>query len=229
MAAPPVIDVPLIYAGELPEPTPVTITDDAGEAVNVSDVNVTTYFQVADHPTLSRSCTETEPLLGKVVVPWQVEDFIVTGPLRGTVVYTVDGKQRVAATLRGRVVMPPASFNPLASNGESSEGVVRRNFSRKRGDTWEFLFVFEYGGRRLDLTGSTWEMDLRASGPDGELLGSCTFDLTRQGAGEVIARLDDDTTGEAEPGAYFYDLQQSRGDATATPFEGVVFVSEDIS
>lgn len=107
----------------------------------------------------------------------------------------------------------------------------RQDLKWARGDTWQVRFSFlDANSAPIDLSGSTWLMQVRANTPDGTLFGTFTVATSAQASGYIDVELDEVVTKTAVPGAtYWYDIQQTKGGDVVTPVGGKIVVVADTS
>jgi hypothetical protein len=108
---------------------------------------------------------------------------------------------------------------------------ARQDFRLVRGDTWKARFLFKNSsGTAIDLTGSTWLVQVRLATPDGTLFGTFTVSTASQATGIIDISLDESITAAADPKAtYWYDVQQTLSGDVATPVHGKISVVADVS
>lgn len=108
---------------------------------------------------------------------------------------------------------------------------ARQDFKFVRGDTWKARFIFkDSAGELIDLTGSTWLVQVRLASPDGTLFGTFTVSTVSQADGRIDISLDETVTAAADPKAvYWYDVEQTLSGDVATPVHGKINVVADVS
>lgn len=108
---------------------------------------------------------------------------------------------------------------------------ARQDFKFVRGDTWKARFIFkDSDGAVIDLTGSTWLVQVRLASPDGTLFGTFSVTTTLDAEGLIDIVLDETVTANADPKAtYWYDVQQTLSGDVATPVHGKINVVADVS
>ena len=108
---------------------------------------------------------------------------------------------------------------------------ARQDFKFVRGDTWKARFIFKDSDEAvIDLTGSTWLVQVRLASPDGTLFGTFSVDTASESLGIINISLDESVTATADPkSAYWYDVQQTMAGDVATPVHGKIGVVADVS
>jgi hypothetical protein len=104
-----------------------------------------------------------------------------------------------------------------------------RDISIYRGDDYEHVIIFRAGGNPLDVSGETFQAQVRASPSrdSGLALATFTVDDSQAAVGIVIISLPKATTGSLPNG--HWDLQVDNGTRQVTWLRGAVEVEGDVT
>jgi hypothetical protein len=108
---------------------------------------------------------------------------------------------------------------------------ARQDLTITRGDTETVVAVLaqDESGTPIDVTGRTYTSQLRTTQDSSIISASFTCTVTDGAAGEVTCVMSPASSGELDPGYYYWDLQENASGTITTVLSGQVTVLADVT
>jgi hypothetical protein len=108
---------------------------------------------------------------------------------------------------------------------------ARQDLTITRGDTETVVAVLaqDESGTPIDVTGRTYTSQLRTTQDSAIISASFTCTVTDGPAGEVTCVMSPASSGELDPGYYYWDLQENASGTITTVLSGQVTVLADVT
>ena len=111
---------------------------------------------------------------------------------------------------------------------------ARYNYTVDQGSDFTFTYTLNSGGVAVDLSGSTFKMDVRTKYKDTALVFQLTdgsgIDITNAASGILVITFTDTQTKLLTEKNYYYDIEQTDGSGIVTRrLQGLITVSYEVT